>query len=401
MIHKCFAISLSALALLAIGVGAQDADSASVEDRLKKLEQELQSLRQENQQLRQELGVPVVVVKPAGPEKEIKLGGYVQAQAEFGDPGDARWTLTPDGRASKAENDRFYLRRARINLAGSFLEHFNFRIEGEFAGSLGEASGMRAQLTDGWANWNRFDFAQVRAGQFFPVFGWEKRLSPTLLQSVEYSLAGDRLLPDRQLGVQLWGQFLEKRLGYALGAFNGNNLNNNWNDNDNFMMVPRLEGVPLQGKVLGWDAKWALGLSAYYSDDTTFRLPPEINTNLFTGQRTAAGFDTQLQFGPFDLWAEYLFTECDPDVGSTLDAQGWYVLLGYYVVPKKLQALVKYEQFDPNTDVSGDATDTWTLGASYALRGDNLKLYLNYLLMDVPGQEEWEQKVLMRLQAVF
>ncbi len=399
MIQKWVAISLTTLSVLSIGARAQDATPASVEDRLKKLEQELDSLRQENKQLRQELGVPPPPVKAGGPVKELKLGGYLQAQAEFGDEGDARWT-------GNSVNDRFYVRRARLNASGAFLEHVDFRIEVDFAGSLGEATGLRAQLTDGWANWNYYDFANLKAGQFFPIFGWEKRLAPTKLQAIEYSLAGDRLLPDRQLGAQLWGGFLEKRMNYALGVFNGNNLNNNWNDNENFMLVPRLEGVPLQGKLFGQPARWALAGTAYYSDDNRYPLTPDLGvhagTNVFAGQRTAAAVDTQLQIGPFDLWAEYLFTEYDPDGPTdTFSAQGWYVLAGYYVVPKKLQALVKYEQFDPNTDVSGDATDTWTLGVSYAIKGDNLKLYLNYLLMDVPGHEEWEHKVLMRLQAAF
>jgi hypothetical protein len=76
------------------------------------------------------------------------------------------------------------------------------------------------------------------------------------------------------------------------------------------------------------------------------------------------------------------------------------VLVGYDVT-RKLQALVKFESFDPDTDVSGDATDTWTFGLSYAIKGNNLKLYLNYLLMDVPGEPDLQQKILTRLQASF
>ncbi len=404
--HKYAALLSTTLFALALSVRSQDAAPATVEDRLKKLEQELQGLQEENRQLRQELGVSPPAVKAAGPVKELKLGGYIQAQAEFGDPGDARWT-------GNSANDRFYVRRARLNASGVFLEHVDFRIEMDLAGSLGEATGLRAQLTDGWANWNYYDFANLKMGQFFPVFGWEKRLSPTKLQAIEYSLAGDRLLPERQLGAQLWGSFLEKRLGYAFGAFNGNNLNNNWNDNEGFMLVPRLEGVPLQGKLFGQPARWALGGTAYHSDDSRYPITPDIGvyalgpgypgtTNSFAGQRLGAAFDTQLQVGRFDFWAEYLFTHYDPDgAAATFDAQGWYVLMGYYVVPKKVQALVKYEQFDPNTDVPGDATDTWTFGVSYALKGENLKLFLNYLLMDVPGHDDWQQKVLLRVQAAF
>jgi hypothetical protein len=41
-------------------------------------------------------------------------------QAEAGDKGDARFGN---------DNDRFYLRRARLNATGKFLEEFDFRLE--------------------------------------------------------------------------------------------------------------------------------------------------------------------------------------------------------------------------------------------------------------------------------
>lgn len=78
-------------------------------------------------------------VKPAGREPTLTIGGLLQIQAEAGDKGDARFGN---------DNDRFYLRRARLNATGRFLEEFDFRLEGEFAGTLTNTSGLRAQLTD-------------------------------------------------------------------------------------------------------------------------------------------------------------------------------------------------------------------------------------------------------------
>jgi len=375
---------------------AQTAPGASdFEERLDQLELELRNLRDENQALRHELGVTNVYVKPIGPVKELKIGGLIQAQADFGDKGDARWA---------SDYDRFYVRRARIKALGQFFEDFDFKVELDLAGVLGEATGLRAQLTDGWVNWNRYDFARVKAGQFFPQFGYEKRQDPASLQSIEFSLAGDRLLPERQLGAQWWGDTLEKRLAWALGLFNGMNANNSYNDNDNFMVVPHLEGAPWQGKIMGLDSRWTVGLSGLYTDDDRFPLQPDLvppgQTNVFAGQRYSLGIDTQLRAGPFVLWAEYLASHFDPNQFESYDAQGWYVLVGYDIT-KKLQGLVKFESFDPDTDTSGNSTDTWTFGLSYAFKGNNLKVYLNYLLMDVPDQPDIQQKILTRLQASF
>ena len=86
-------------------------------------------------------------VKPAGKEPTLTIGGFIQAQADVGDQGDTRFTN---------DNDRFYLRRARLNATGRFLEEFDFRLEVDLAGSLSNTSALRAQMTDGFINWNRY-----------------------------------------------------------------------------------------------------------------------------------------------------------------------------------------------------------------------------------------------------
>jgi phosphate-selective porin len=91
--------------------------------------------------------------KPAGKEPTLTIGGLLQVQAEFGDRGDTRFG---------SDNDRFYLRRARLNASGKFLEEFDFRVEGDFAGTLANTSALRAQLTDGYVTWNRYPEANVR-----------------------------------------------------------------------------------------------------------------------------------------------------------------------------------------------------------------------------------------------
>jgi phosphate-selective porin OprO and OprP len=391
-----------AVILLLVGwtaaTGAEPVSTTgSVEERLERLERELKELQEENRALRQGLVVTnAALVRSIGPVKELRIGGLVQAQAEFGDQGDLRWT---------SGHDRFYLRRVRLNTLGKFAEHFDFRAELEATGALGEAAGLRAQLTDGWVNWNRYDAARVKVGQFFPAHGFEKRQAPAIWHSAEMSLAGDQMLLDRQIGAQIWGDGFERRAGWALGIFNGMNANNSFNDNDNFMAVARVEGRPLRGRLLGSDSQLSIGLSGYSSDHDRLALPRGLvrpgDPPLFAGQRVGLGADTQFRLGRLDVWSEYIRTELDPDLGTRYDAEGWYVLAGYYLLPERLQALAKYETFDPDTSQQGNSTDTWTFGLSYAFRGYNLKLFANYLLFDVPGDDRLQQKVITRLQAAF
>src|SRR5882672_1469453 len=176
------------LAVVFAVIGLPAVAQTSLEERLQRLEGEVGSLRKENQQLRSELGLEAragqTIVKPAGREPTLSIGGLLQAQADFGDKGDARFT---------SGNDRFYLRRARINAQGRFLEEFDFRLEIDLAGTLAEATGTRAQLTDVYITWNHFDFANVRAGQFKTPFGSEQLAPDPRLFTIERSLVNDRL----------------------------------------------------------------------------------------------------------------------------------------------------------------------------------------------------------------
>jgi phosphate-selective porin OprO/OprP len=346
-----------------------------------------------------------VTVLAADGEVSLTLGGLLQVQFEDGDRGDARFPATGE--------DRFYLRRARLNATGTFAEQFDFRLEFDLAGTLGSTNGLRAQMTDGYVNWNRYAAAQVRAGQFKTPFGFEQLYADPRLLTIERSLVNDRLTLSRQLGAQLWGDLLDKRLSYAVGVFNGNGVNNSANDNGKFLWAGRLAAAPWKGNLLGGPASWAIGGNAFQSEDTALSLPdfnldstpttPD-RDNLFTGKRRGYGFDTQFESGPFSLWAEYLqnhFEPTDARPFARFDSDGWYVQAGFFLVPKKLQAVLKHETFDPSRRVSANEVSNDTVGLNYYIKGNNLKLQLDYLRTDLPGSSDNQSKILLRLQALF
>jgi len=382
---------------LAIATSAQ---TPTAEERLQRLETQMQSLNQENLELRRKLGIEGTtnsppLVKRLTSDLDLTLGGLIQVHGEFGDPGDARW-------AGNCGNDRIFIRRARIHLLGNLFEDFNFKLQGDFTGSLSAVESIKLSMTDGWINYRRFDWANVKIGQYYPMFGYEKRLNPMKLEVVELSLPALRLDPDRQIGAQVYGGFLDKRLGYALGVFNGNNFNNNFNDNQSFMVVPRLEGTPLKGKWLGRNVTWNLGASSYLSNDKKVTLAPELcpGTNYFAGDRLGLSFDSQFALGPLTVSAEYLLTWFEPDLGEDFLATGWYIQSGYLFLPK-WQGVLRYEEYDPSADIDDDRTKSWTFGVNYLLKGTSLMLSLNYLLMDTPLHADLQNKVLVRMQAEF
>ena len=70
-------------------------------------------------------------------------------------------------------------------------------------------------------------------------------------------------------------------------------------------------------------------------------------------------------------------------------------------MPKKLQALVKYEMFNPNTSISGNQNEVWTFGLNYFVKGDDLKLSVNYLLGSPAAGPGNQGRLLTRVQVVF
>jgi len=395
-------VAMSVIFLVASLVWSEEVKPLTVEERLQQLEGEVKALRKANQELRQQFGLDgkpgLAVVKPAGREPVLALGGLLQAQADFLDKGDSRF---------KSANDRFYLRRARVNATGKFLDEFDFRIELELAGTLSESANLRAQMTDGFINWNHFEFANIKVGQFKTPFGFEQLYSDPKLFTIERSLVNDVLTLGRAVGAQLGGTLLDKRITYAAGIFNGTLVNFNYNDNDQFTIVDRVSVTPWRGKLFGQEGQWTLGANYFYSDDvaaTNMSAELSFTKKQFAGIRHGCGADLQFHLGPFDLWAEYLGAEFRPDDRKPDDrfhTDGWYVLGGYFVVPKKLQAIVKYETFDPRRYEDGNSTDTWTFGLNYYIKGDDLKLQLNYLLVDANGEPDNRSKLLLRLQAIF
>jgi hypothetical protein len=400
---------IMAIALTLLVAANAMADDSAIEARLIKLEQEVATLRQENEQLRRDLGVEVVArqsdVKMGGKSEALQLGGMVQVQSEAGDQGDARFS---DG------NDRLYLRRARLNAAGRFLEEFNFRAELELAGSLANTSAFRAQLTDAYINWNRFDSANVRAGQFKTPFGFEQLYNDPQLTFAERSLVSDRLTPGRQLGAQVGGEAWFDRFNWAAGVFNGNGTNQNFNDNDRFLEAGRVSVAPVSGRYFDEPARWTIGIDSFRSRDANVAQASDFGIdstpasaakdNVFAGLRRGTGYDSQVQFGPVEAWGEYLQVTFDPADRLPLrhlKSNGWSGQISGFVIENKLQLAARRERFDPNTNASRNETSTTTLGANWYFKQNDIKLQLDWLRSDVPGLTKTQQKWIARLQTVF
>jgi phosphate-selective porin OprO and OprP len=372
---------------------------------------------------------PVYVV-PGGPEYKLTLGGYVQINFENGAVSafEGRFGLS-------ALKDRFRLRRARINLIGDFAEQFDFKVEGDFENSDGISSSRTAfSGTDIFVNWHAISEANIKVGQWKAPFGLEQITPDPSLLTIERSLPTGAITPERQVGVQIWGKPFtnlwpqEKDLvTYYAGIFNGNGRNTTINDNNNFMYVGRFELLPFKGKLFGQDSRLKLGADILNSrDDAGTNISQSLNLKVnadgslspFTlpgaDERTAWSLDAWLNIGPFDLIGEYFQEDVD---GRTVagvapkfadfEPSGWYVQGSYFLIPKKLQAVVKWEALNPG-QAGNDGIHSITGGLNYYIHGDAIKLMANYVhtwsdfrdAHQVFGDDQFDE-VLMRLQLMF
>src|SRR5438067_6099441 len=436
-IKKCFGAQISILifiTLLAVHpVGAQ---TPSASERLEKLERAVEQLQKRNAELEQEVSglkkqaasaaevgarmktkimsdgksyvekavveeekLPVYV-QQRGLEIKLVLGGFIQANFEDGD------VSAFEGRFGQtALKDRFRLRRARINLTGDFAEQFDFKIEGDFQNSDGINSNRTAfSGTDIFVNWHQFPWAQVKMGQWKAPFGLEQTTPDTTLYTIERTLPTGAITPERQIGIQLWGKPLAvilpdqpDLLTYYAGIFNGNGRNITNNDNNNFMYVGRLEST-LFKDVFGKGSFLKLGADVLNSrDDKGTNISQSLNLLVNSDgslspfvlpgadERTAWSVDGWLKMGPFDLIGEFLQEHVHPRTVNGVPpgfdrftTDGFYVTGGYFLIPKKLQAVVQWQHLNPGQK-GNDGISSILGGLNYYIHGDDLKLMVNYI----------------------
>lgn len=444
-LKKLRAFVLASTIFLVRSTGNSFADEPG-NQQMNRLEEAVQQLQKQNEALQKEVhqlkerqldaGIkpadsksPLSFVIPWGKESKLVLGGFLQANGEYGS------VSAFEGRLPGGPNeifDRFRLRRARINVTGDFLENFDFKLEGDFEQADG-TSGNRTDFsgTDLFANWHTFPEANIKVGQWKAPFGLEQLTPDTILFTVERSLVTGALTPERQVGIQLWGKplatvfpDLKDRLSYAVGVFNGNGRNITINDDNNFMYAGRVEAVPFLGKVWNQDVKWRLGSNGLFSRDAAnTTLSPVGNLALQSDgsllaytthspdQRVAWGVDQTLTIGPFDLIAEFLAERINPTTSapnfSEFSTHGYYVQGSYFFWNKKLQLVGKWEDFHPGQGASANLSSI-TGGLNYYIKGDNIKLMLDYIhtWSDFRGQNptlgaaEFDE-ALLRLQLLF
>lgn len=202
---------------------------------------------------------------------------------------------------------------------------------------------------------------RISAGQFKAPFSREALIGPAGLQFAERAQGPAAVAPLRQVGAQLSGEVLDRRLVYRVGVFNGEGRTAD-NPDGTMLYAGRLELSRLGGDVQFYDElNVTLGGSAAFSDERgqdvsdagPFRTPLT-NPEFFRGQRLLLGGDLEVGYRRIFLAGEYVRAEYDPEPlisgasgAPTQTAEGLVVEGGYRLWGGLVDLVGRLDTFDP------------------------------------------------------
>ncbi len=132
--------------------------------------------------------------------------------------------------------------------------------------------------------------------------------------------------------------------------------------------------------------------------------PPVLVANTFSGRRTMWGVDAALKTKPFELQGEVLGGTLRPAnavPAREVEPLAWHALAAWNALPGRLQLALRREAFDARGAPGVPDVDVWGLGLNWFIRGDDLKLQVNWLEGDNPGTAADGGRLLTRMQVVF
>ena len=196
-------------------------------------------------------------------KENTKFGGYVIGSAAFN-----------DNEASNAQSN-FSVRLIRLYVDGKVLD-FQYKFQFQANGFGNDAKGNSPRVVDAWIEWQKFEFAKIKFGQFKRAFTFENPMNPWDIGAPGYSQlsskfagfsdrVGEHSSNGRDIGVQLQGDFLpigkdkHNLFHYQFGVYNGQGINkadqNGRKDYiGGFFVRPIKE---LQLAVFGWNGNYS------------------------------------------------------------------------------------------------------------------------------------------------
>jgi hypothetical protein len=276
----------------------------------------------------------------------FKLTGYTQARAV----------------ADHFGPDTFHLYRARFGLEGEVFKNIRFKALFETA--------RTPLLLDAMIDYSPFKNGFIRIGQFKIPFSQENLSSAALMDTINFSQVVGKLVPGRDISAngRDIGALADYKYGTwegMVGVFNGSGINKADTD-ENKDIAARLTWSPWEFLTVG---------ASQYLGHT---IPA--NAAGPAGKRNRTGLEMAFSHSGFMLKGEYVY-----GIDNAKEASGWYLTGGCFVMPKKLQAVVRVDVFDKDLSLGQDRNSILLLGLNWFF-STKTKIQLNCELAQLEGR---------------
>ena len=320
-------------------------------------------------------------------KNEIKFRGLLQADHRHYSDGANDVRGRTNERAGNLNADGFHsaedtslLRRVRPTIEGKVSGKYGFRFTPEFAGGS-------ASVVDAYVDANLSPALNVRAGKFKSSVGLERLQSGGDIKFIERSYVTNAILPNRDLGISVFGDLLEGKLNYNVGIVNGvadgGNISTGTEYNGEREYTARLFTSPfvdsanaLSGLGFGIGATWTdytgeknlnftdttaadatrNGLPSYVTEgqNTFFRYT---SNAIADGKRIRWSPQANYYYGPLGVIAEYARVSQDVSLANNGSPAAGGAAAGASVITAGTKKNLKH--------------DAWDVGVSYLITGED------------------------------
>lgn len=309
-------------------------------------------------------------VKSPDGKFSLNTGGRLQFRYTFKDR---------DADFGKNDTNNIDVRRARVYFGGNIyskLVHYYVELDGD---------SFDVGIRDFYVYWTPLQELNAKIGYFKVPFNRQRVSSSSKLLFQDRSIASEAFDQDRDYGFDIYGQPFEGHMEYHAAIFNGageNPEDRGTDDNlDNELMY--VLGVRYNpfGKYDYYDetdVKYSDTLKATIGASVTFN-PKDRDEKLENTDAIAGVVDLGVKYRGLSWNNEYYVMTQDPesDVDS-VDSDGFFTQLGYFVIPKRLELDVRYSLLDPNNDVSNDFGREYAAGVNYYFRAHRSKIQADF-----------------------
>jgi Phosphate-selective porin len=294
--------------------------------------------------------------------KKIQLAGYTQVRYQ--------------NHEETGKKSGFDIRRARLDFKGNISPYFGYRLQSDFGGTS-------VKLLDAFAEVKLADYFNLTIGQQKVALSYENQISDNKSENIDRSQVVESLVArskdvignhnGRDIGIQANGSLFKINdlplLDYYVGLFNGAGINTSADNNSAKDVAARLVFHPVKG----------LDLGGSYYDGVGYYLVNSTDKASKSEKRKRWGLELSYEWNNLTLHSEYLKGK-----DNVIIRDGYYVQLGYFILPQKFQAVGKYDNYDPNKDKANDVSKVYTLGVNYFFN-PNAKVQLAYNFKEEQG----------------